>query len=264
MDFTGKVAIVTGGASGIGKAVAEALHARGMKIAVADLDGAAAAKVGEACGGMGRAVDVTDEFSLTRFINQVERELGEIDLYFSNAGIGATDGPGWGPGDAPNAAWQACWDVNVMASVYAARHLARKMAARSGVFIVTASAAGLLNQIGDAAYSATKAAAVSFAESMAIAHGDDGLQVHCLCPEGVKTPLVKGIEGGAQGLSGYIEPEDVAGALLKAIEDKRFLVTTHEQTPQYAAMKGGERDRWVGGMRKLRRMLLQANNGRPM
>ncbi|MFW6413420.1 MAG: SDR family NAD(P)-dependent oxidoreductase, partial [Oceanicaulis sp.] len=171
---------------------------------------------------------------------------------------------GWGAGDAPNAAWQACWDVNVMASVYAARHLAKSMAARGGVFVVTASAAGLLNQIGDAAYSATKAAAVSVAESLAIAHGDSGLSVHCLCPEGVNTPLVKGIEGGAQGLSGYIEADDVAKTLLAAIEAKRFLVTTHENTSQYAAMKGAERDRWVGGMRKLRRMLLEANGGRPL
>lgn len=264
MDLSNKTAIVTGGASGIGKAVAERLHAAGAKIAVADMNAEAAAKVGAACGGFGERVDVTDEYLLTRFINKVERTLGPVDLYISNAGIGVSDGPGWGAGDAPNAAWSACWEVNVMASVYAARHLAKSMAARGGVFVVTASAAGLLAQIGDAPYSATKAAAVSFAENLAIAHGDDGLQVHCLCPEGVKTPLVEGIEGGAQGLSGYIEATEVADKLFAAMTEKRFLVTTHENTAQYAAMKGAERDKWVGGMRKLRRMLLQANNGRPL
>lgn len=264
MDLSNKTAIVTGGASGIGKAVAERLHAAGAKIAVADMNAEAAAKVGSACGGFGERVDVTDEYLLTRFINKVERTLGPVDLYISNAGIGVSDGPGWGAGDAPNAAWSACWEVNVMASVYAARHLAKAMAARGGVFVVTASAAGLLAQIGDAPYSATKAAAVSFAENLAIAHGDDGLQVHCLCPEGVKTPLVEGIEGGAQGLSGYIEASEVAEKLFAAISEKRFLVTTHENTAQYAAMKGAERDKWVGGMRKLRRMLLEANNGRPL
>lgn len=263
MDFTGKTAIVTGGASGIGKAVAEALHQRGCKVAVADLDGDAADTVGTACGGLGRRVDVADEFALTSFINRVERTLGPVDVFMSNAGLGATDGPGFGAGDAPNAAWQACWDVNVMASVYAARHLARAMAARGGVFVITASAAGLLNQIGDAPYSATKAAAVAFAESLAITHGDEGLQVHCLCPEGVRTPLVEGIEAGAQGLSGYIEADEVARILLAAIDEKRFLVTTHANTPDYVARKGADRDRWVGGMRKLRRMLLDANKGRP-
>jgi NAD(P)-dependent dehydrogenase (short-subunit alcohol dehydrogenase family) len=264
MDLTGKTAIVTGAASGIGKAIAQALHARGARIAAIDLDGAGADATGAALGGFGARVDVTDEAALTRFINKTERTLGPVDIYISNAGIGVTDGPGWGAGDAANAAWQACWDVNVMASVYAARHLAKPMAARGGHFLITASAAGLLSQIGDAPYSATKAAAVAFAESLAITHGDDGLVVHCLCPEGVRTPLVAGVEGGAQGLSGYIEVEDVAQAVLAAMADKRFLITTHPNTAQYAAHKGGDRDRWVAGMRKLRRQVMASNHGRPM
>ena len=264
MDLNGKIAIVTGGASGIGKACASAFHAQGARVVIADLNTDAAARAGSEFGGFGQGVDVTDEAALARLINRVERELGPVDIFMSNAGIGVSDGPLWGAGDAPTPAWDACWQVNVMASVYAARMLAKSIASRHGHFIITASAAGLLNQIGDAPYSATKAAAVSFAESLAITHGDDGLKVQCLCPEGVNTPLVKGIEGGAQGLSGYLEPEDVAQTLLKAMEENRFMVTTHEQTAGYAAMKGAERDRWVGGMRKLRRMLVEANNGRPL
>ena len=264
MDLNGKIAIVTGGASGIGKACASAFHAQGARVVIADLNADAAARAGSEFGGFGQGVNVTDEAALARLINRVERELGPVDIFMSNAGIGVSDGPLWGAGDAPTPAWDACWQVNVMASVYAARMLAKSMASRHGHFIITASAAGLLNQIGDAPYSATKAAAVSFAESLAITHGDDGLKVQCLCPEGVNTPLVKGIEGGAQGLSGYLEPEDVAQTLLKAMEENRFMVTTHEQTAGYAAMKGAERDRWVGGMRKLRRMLVEANNGRPL
>lgn len=264
MELNGKIAIVTGGASGIGKACASAFHAQGARVVIADLNADAAARAGSEFGGFGQGVDVTDEAALARLINRVERELGPVDIFMSNAGIGVSDGPLWGAGDAPTPAWDACWQVNVMASVYAARMLAKSMASRHGHFIITASAAGLLNQIGDAPYSATKAAAVSFAESLAITHGDDGLKVQCLCPEGVNTPLVKGIEGGAQGLSGYLEPEDVAQTLLKAMEENRFMVTTHEQTAGYAAMKGAERDRWVGGMRKLRRMLVEANNGRPL
>ncbi|GGB80404.1 SDR family oxidoreductase [Glycocaulis alkaliphilus] len=263
MDLSGKTAIVTGGASGIGLAVARALHARGARIAVADLNAGSATEAGKALGGFGEAVDVADEAALVRFINKVERTLGPVDIYVSNAGLGVTDGPGWGAGDAPNAAWDLCWQVNVMGSVFAARHLARKIAARNGHFVITASAAGLLAQIGDAPYSATKAAAVSFAECLAITHGDEGLNVHCLCPEGVNTPLVQGIEGGAQGLGGYLEADEVAQILLKAMEDKRFLVMTHDNTPGYVATKGQDRDRWVGGMRKLRRMLVE-KLGRPM
>ncbi|MFC4726021.1 SDR family NAD(P)-dependent oxidoreductase [Glycocaulis abyssi] len=263
MDLSGKTAIITGGASGIGLAVARALNAKGTQIAIADLNASAAAEAGAALGGFGEAVNVGDEAALVRFINKVERTLGPVDIYMSNAGLGFTDGPGWGAGDAPNAAWDLCWQVNVMASVFAARHLARRIAARQGHFIITSSAAGLLAQIGDAPYSATKAAAVSFAECLAITHGDEGLNVHCLCPEGVNTPLVQGIEGGAQGLGGYLEADEVAGILLKAMEEKRFLVMTHANTPGYVANKGQDRDRWVGGMRKLRRMLLE-KLGRPM
>jgi len=263
MDLTGKTAIVTGGASGIGLAVAKALHAKGARIAIADLNAVAASEAGKTLGGFGESVNVGDEAALVRFINKVERTLGPVDIYISNAGLGVTDGPGWGAGDAPNASWNLCWQVNVMGSVFAARHLARAIAARKGHFVITASAAGLLAQIGDAPYSATKAAAVSFAECLAITHGDEGLNVHCLCPEGVRTPLVEGIEGGAQGLGGYLEADEVAATLLTAMEERRFLVMTHENTPAYVATKGQDRDRWVGGMRKLRRMLVE-KLGRPM
>jgi NAD(P)-dependent dehydrogenase (short-subunit alcohol dehydrogenase family) len=264
VDWTSKTAIVTGGASGIGKALAEALHARGARVAIADLDRAAAETVGAACGGFGAAVDVGDEAQLVRFLNLVERRLGPVDAFFANAGLGVTDGPGWGAGSAPNAAWDLCWRVNVMHAVYAARHLIPGMTARGGgIFVVTASAAGFLNSIGDSAYTATKHAAVSFAESVAIAHGDEGIQAHVLAPEGVNTPLVKGIEHGAQGLSGYLEPELVARKTLEAIDDKRFRVFTHDNTADYAAMRVAEPDRWLGGMRKIRRELVKAH-GRPL
>jgi len=264
MTFDGKIVAITGAGRGIGKAFAEALAAQGARVAACDLDGAAAAEVGEACNGFGMRVDVSDESQVCRFLMEVERRLGPVDMYFSNAGVGAGDGPQWGAGTAPNDAWALNWNVNVMASVYAARHVIPGMVKRgSGVFVITASAAGFLSQIGDAAYTATKHAAAAFAESISICHGDDGVQAHVVAPEGVRTRMVEGIENGVQGMSGYLEPEDVARATLDAIREKRFRVFTHENTAQFAQMRVAEPDRWLGGMRKIRRGLIE-KFGRPL
>ena len=264
MDWQGKVVAITGGANGIGRAIATKANALGAKVAICDLDKRAADALGEAAGVHARRVDVTNERALAGWISTVERELGPVHAYFSNAGIGFSDGPGFGAASAPNEAWTTTWEVNVMASVYAARHLVPLMTARGGgVFVITASAAGFLNSIGDSAYSATKHAAVSFAESLAIAHGDEGLQVACLCPEGVTTALTKGLENSAMALSGFIEPEAVADTVFAAIDEKKFRVFTHGQTEEYVTTRITEPDRWLGGMRSVRRNIVAAN-GRPI
>ncbi|HAQ36736.1 MAG TPA: short-chain dehydrogenase [Alphaproteobacteria bacterium] len=265
MDFSNTVAIVTGGAGGIGKALAGALHKRGAKVAVCDLDGAGADAVGQACGGFGRRVDVSDEGQVAGFINEVERRLGPVGVYFSNAGVGYSDGPLWEVGSAPNAVWEKQWSINVMASVYAARHVIPGMVKRGqGVFLITASAAGVLNQIGDSAYSATKAAALSFAESIAITHGDDGVRSHVLCPQYVKSNMTKDLPAAMTAVDGILEADDAAELTLKAIEDGQFLIYTHQVTGEHFTRKAGDRDRWLHGMRKLRRMLMEANGGRPI
>lgn len=263
MDLTGKTAAVTGGARGIGRAIAEALHEAGAKVAVADLDGDAAQAVGAACGGFGARVDVANERETQRFLMMCERTIGAPDIFVANAGVGVGDGPVWTAASAPDDAWELCWRINVMAGVHAARHLIPVWAKKgSGTFVMVASAAGLLNQIGDAAYSATKHAAVSFAESMAIRHAGDGVAVHCVCPEGVRTDMTKDIAGGVQGLSGYKEPADVAKALLSAMAEKRFFAFSHDTTAEYYKGKAAEPDRWIGGMRKLYVMLVE-QMGRP-
>lgn len=263
MDFNGKIAIVTGGAGGIGAAIARGLHARGCRVAVCDLDGARAAEVAESCGGIGKRVNVADEGEVAVFITEVERKMGPVDLYFSNAGVGYTDGPVGGAASAPNANWEKDWQINVMASVYAARHVLPGMAARgAGAFVITASAAGLLAQIGDAAYSATKAAAISFAESIAISHGHEGIQAHAICPQYVKTDMTKDLPEAMTSVDGMITADEAAATILDAVAENRFLILTHPVVGDHFSRKAGDRDRWLGGMRKLRRMILEMNGGR--
>lgn len=261
MDLNGKTVAITGGARGIGLAMAKAFHAQGAQIALADLHGAEEAAV--ELGGYGATVDVTDQGQLDDFVRTAEAQLGPLDIFVSNAGILRLDAPSWDAMGASDADWQASWDVNVMGAVRASRAVWPGMKARGGgVFVVVASAAGLLGQIGTAAYTATKHAAVSYAESLAISHGDEGLQVVCVCPQAVRTDMLGGTEdGGIAGADGIVEPADVAAETLKAIAEKRFLALPHPQVAEYEAMRATQRDRWLGGMRKFRRMMFEKRGG---
>ncbi len=264
MDYDTLTVAVTGGARGIGLALAQEAARRGARVAISDLAGAEDAA--ETFGGHGATVDVTDEAAMGAWLERVAQELGPVGAFFSNAGVITTDAPSWHAAGAPNSEWEKCWQVNVMASVYAARALVPGMLARGGgAFGVVASAAGLLSQIGSAPYSATKHAAVAFAESLAITHGDDGLQVVCVCPQAVNTDMIRAAgdeTGGPAGLDGVVEPEDVARETFAALEEKRFFAFPHPKVPDYVKMKAENEDRWLGGMRKIRRMMLESF-GRP-
>jgi NAD(P)-dependent dehydrogenase (short-subunit alcohol dehydrogenase family) len=263
MDFNGKIAIVTGGAGGIGAAAAREFHKRGAKVACCDLNGEAADAVAKDCGGFGKRVNVADEGEMAVFIQDVEREMGPVDIFYANAGVGYTDGPNGGAASAPNSNWEKAWQINVMHGVYAARHVLPGMTRRgSGAFLITASAAGLLAQIGDAAYSATKAAAISVAESIAISHGDDGIQAHAVCPQYVKTNMTKDLPEVMTSVDGMISAEDAARTIADGVEANHFLILTHPVVGDHFAKKAGDRNRWLGGMRKLRRMLMEMNGGR--
>lgn len=256
MHVQDTVVAVTGGGNGIGRALCERFAAEGAAhVAVLDRERDAAERVAGAIGGSALAVDVRSEGQIAAAVRTLIDSHGRIDLFCSNAGIIASDGAPWYATSAPNETWQAMWEIHVMSHVWAARACLPSMIARGrGYFLNTASAAGLLNQIGDAAYSTTKHAAIGFAEALAITHGDDGIGVSCLCPQAVATRMIGGIEGGGSaGVDGVISPQDVAQSVIDGLAEERFLILPHPEVATYRERKTADYDRWLGGMRKLRR-----------
>lgn len=250
MEIKDKICVVTGAASGIGKALCVAFAEAGAKqVVCVDRNGEGAAETAEAVGGAAFTVDVSDEGQIKDMIDTVERDIGPIDLYWSNAGIAVGGGM-----DTPNEDWQRTWDINVMAHVWAARHLVPLMKARGGGYLLnTSSAAGLLNQIGSASYGVTKHAAVGLAEWIALTHGDDGIKVSVLCPQAVRTEMTRGHEDHVAAINGMMEPEPVAQMCIEAIRDETFLILPHAEVRHYMKNKTNDYDRWIGGMRKLNR-----------
>jgi NAD(P)-dependent dehydrogenase (short-subunit alcohol dehydrogenase family) len=251
MDIKDRIVVVTGAAAGIGRALARRFHAEGARLVVcSDLDGDGAKAVAEEVGGVWFRTDVAAEGDIQSLIETVEADHGPIDLFCSNAGIGIGGGA-----EASNEGWQRIWEINVMAHVWAARHLVPRMAARGGGYLVnTASAAGLLSQIGSAPYAVTKHAAVGLAEWLAITHGDQGIKVSVLCPQAVRTAMTAGNPDGVASVNGMIEPEDVAEACVRGIEAETFLILPHPVVLDYIRRKTTDYDRWIGGMRKLARV----------
>jgi NAD(P)-dependent dehydrogenase (short-subunit alcohol dehydrogenase family) len=250
MEIAGRIVVVTGAASGIGKALAERFARDGAKLVVcSDRNAEGVKAVAASIGGVAFETNVGKEDDIQRLIETVEAEHGPIDLFCSNAGIGVGGGP-----ETSNEHWQRIWDINVMAHVWAARHLVPRMIARGGGYLFsTASAAGLLSQIGSAPYAVTKHAAVALAEWLAITYGDQGIKVSVLCPQAVRTAMTAGNEGGVASVDGMLEPEDVAEACVRAIEAEDFLVLPHPIVLEYMRRKTGDYNRWIGGMRKLAR-----------
>ncbi|NVJ98279.1 MAG: SDR family oxidoreductase [Alphaproteobacteria bacterium] len=267
MDVKDKVVVVTGGASGIGAALAKKFAAEGAKfVGVADMDAEGAKSVAAEIGDGAKAyqLDVTDEAAVKAMVADIEAGAGPVDLYVSNAGIMFTDGPDWTVINCSNEQWQKIWEVNVFAHVLACRAVLPGMIERGqGGFLITASAAGLLNQIGDSSYSTTKHAAVGFAESLAINHGDDGIYVGCLCPQAVTSKMTAGAEASSAAADGIMAAEELASRTLAMMRESRFMIRPHEQVEGYFLNKAKDYDRWVGGMRKFRRHQLETT-GQPI
>lgn len=254
MEIRDKVVVVTGAASGIGQALARRFQAEGARRIVAvDLDEAGAQVTADELGGVAMRADVGVEADVAAVIERTEAEVGPIDLFCSNAGLALG-------ADlvAPNHEWQRSWDVNVMSHVYAARHLVPRMVARGGGhFLITASAAGLLNQIGLAAYGVTKHAAVGFGEWLAITHGHEGIGVSLLCPEAVRTAMTANSSTAtvAAAGDGMMEPEVLADFVIEGLSEQRFLILPHPEVLTYMRRKTDDYDRWIGGMNRLMRRL---------
>ena len=250
MEIKGKVIVVTGAGDGIGKAMAVRFAAENAKhVVVSDIDPESAARVAEDIQGTAIAADVGKEADIQRLIDETETQVGPIDLFCSNAGIMRPGGL-----EAPDEHWQQIWSVNVMSQLWAARHLVPRMASRGGGYLLnTASAAGLLNQIGSAPYGVSKHAAVGLAEWIALTHGDDGIKVSLLCPQAVRTEMVRGFEEHVASIDGLMEPEAVAEAVVNGLASESFLILPHPQVAEYIKLKAGDYDRWIGGMRKLNR-----------
>lgn len=266
-------AVVTGGGHGIGRAICRRLYRDGVRVVVADIDGAAAQAVADDIDGVAKNVDVGDEAAIAALVEQVEAEVGPIDMFVSNAGVGFGDGPEGAIsrqgriGDVQDR-WEACWRVNVMAQVYAARALVPRMLARGGGHLINiASAAGLLSQIGDAAYSTTKHAAVGFAEALAIDYGDRGIKVSVVCPQAVATRMIgieddsDSTEGGFGGndVDGIMSADEVAGIIVNGSLAGRFLILTHPEVATYFQRKASDHDRWIAGMQRFQKKLLQSS-----
>ncbi|HJQ26064.1 MAG TPA: SDR family oxidoreductase [Blastocatellia bacterium] len=247
MELKDKVAVVTGGATGIGRALCHRFAREGARVVVADMDEPGAMEVAESIHGLAVTTDVSREADVTRLVAKATEQFGRVDLFCSNAGIALDGGP-----EASDEGWERIWKVNVMAHIYAARAVLPQMLERGdGYLLQTASAAGLLTQVGSAPYSVTKHAAVAFAEWLAITYGDQGIKVSCLCPQGVRTNMLERARGGGFLRDGALEADQVAEVVVAGLRAESFLILPHPEVLEYFRRKSDDYDRWLRGMRRL-------------
>ena len=247
--YSGQSIAITGAAGGIGRAMAERFIAEGAKVAISDINAELVKQTATEIGATAFPCDVTDEDAIKTFIKGAESANGSIDVFVSNAGIGFPDLPGGHAAGGSNESWELSWQIHVMSSVYASRALIPGWKKRGqGRFVIVASAAGLLAQVYSGSYTVTKHAAVGFAEYMAIMHKDDGIKVHCVCPQYVKTNMTKGMTEVKEGPDKHLEASDVADSLFATMAKDEFLVLPHPVIKDYFQAKAANHDQYIGGM----------------
>ena len=258
MEVENKRVIITGSANGIGSSLSRAFKERNVEsMILVDLDELNNTKLSNEVGGISYKADVGSEDDIIRLVEFAKQEMGGIDIFCSNAGISGAGGLL----NTSNEDWSNIWNVNVMSHIHAAKHTLPIMLEQgSGYFMNTASAAGLLTQLGAAGYSVTKSAAVSFAEWLKITYGERGIGVSCLCPQGVRTPMVEDapeIVGSLVSIDGLLEPDVVANEVIECIEKDQFLITPHPEVLEYMKIKASDPDRWINGMQSLTTQLIE-------
>ena len=258
MEVENKRVIITGSANGIGSSLSRAFKERNVEsMILVDLDELNNTKLSNEVGGIPYKADVGSEDDIIKLVEFAKQEMGGIDIFCSNAGISGAGGLL----NTSNEDWSNIWNVNVMSHIHAAKHTLPIMLEQgSGYFMNTASAAGLLTQLGAAGYSVTKSAAVSFAEWLKITYGERGIGVSCLCPQGVRTPMVEDapeIVGSLVSIDGLLEPDVVANEVIECIEKEQFLITPHPEVLEYMKIKASDPDRWINGMQSLTTQLIE-------
>lgn len=254
MHVKDKVIVVTGAASGIGRSLCTRFAREGARAVIAsDLNQAGlddtVGAIADQTDALAQLCDVAREEQVEALVQLALDRFGHIDLFCSNAGIFTAGGE-----DLPTSAWQSIWDINVMSHIFAARAVLPSMLERGeGYLLNTASAAGLLSQVGSAPYSVTKHAAVGFAEWLSITYGNRGIRVSVLCPQAVRTAMTAGGDGrgGVAGLDGMLEPDQLADTVIETLAEERFLCLPHPEVLTYMRRKTDDYDRWLGGMRRL-------------
>jgi NAD(P)-dependent dehydrogenase (short-subunit alcohol dehydrogenase family) len=254
MDLANRVAIITGAASGIGAACARAFAAKGAKVVVVDINTTGAQAIAREIGGLAIPCNVASESKINALVAQTQRELGPVDVFFSNAGV-ATGGD---PLTTPIDVWNDQWQINLMSHVYAIRAVLPGMLERGeGYLLHTASMAGILTTHGNATYAVTKHAVVGLAEWLAITYHDKGIRVSLLAPLGVRTPMLAGLdaEPARSALGPIKEPAEVADMVVDAIHAERFLILTDPIAQKWMNNKNADLERWLHGMRRLQRTM---------
>jgi len=251
MEVKGKIVVVTGAGSGIGAALTHRFVEEGARVVAADVNEPAVKAVAEQVGAIPFRCDVSKENEVISLVDFTEKNVGPIDLFCSNAGIGVRGGV-----ECPNEDWQRIWEINVMSHVYVSRALIPRMIERGGgAIMITASAAGLLSQIGSTPYSVTKHAAVGLAENLYITYGEKGIRIFALCPQAVRTAMAG--EDSVAAVDGLMEPEELAEKVVEGLRKEEFLILPHPEVKTYMQRKVADYDRWLKGMQRLQARYLQ-------